>query len=106
MPVIWMIYAATLTAVLAADLKAEDRYRSDSDARYLHHINLYDVNNRKTRSLTAGTSMRLSPIPWRAVLVNPGSGPTPKPAPNYRCPTGAIGKNFTDPARLGFLRGK
>ncbi|MDA9856761.1 hypothetical protein N9D23_01450 [Rubripirellula sp.] len=47
MPVIWMIYAATLTAVLAADLKAEDRYRSDSDARYLHHINLYDVNNRK-----------------------------------------------------------
>ncbi|MDG2221321.1 MAG: hypothetical protein P8L85_08080 [Rubripirellula sp.] len=46
-PVKWMISAALLSAVLAADLQAEDRYHSDSDSRYLHHISLYDVNNRK-----------------------------------------------------------
>lgn len=47
MPAIWMSYAVMLTAALVADLRAEDRYQSGSDARYLHYINLYDVNNRK-----------------------------------------------------------
>ena len=33
--------------VMAQRLKAADRYHSDSNARYLHYIDLYDVDNRK-----------------------------------------------------------
>jgi hypothetical protein len=39
--------------------RADERYRSDSDARYLHHINLYDVDNQK---ITPGSTRPYSPL--------------------------------------------
>jgi hypothetical protein len=44
------LVASTIWAIASASqVHAEDRARSDSDARYLHHIDLYDINNRKIR---------------------------------------------------------
>lgn len=41
-PLALLVSACTWSHALAAD-----RYHSDSDARFLHHIDLYDVDNRK-----------------------------------------------------------
>lgn len=39
--------ALLVAALISAQAVAADRYHSDSDARFLHHIDLYDVDNRK-----------------------------------------------------------
>ena len=41
------LIAWSMFAVATASSPAADRYHSDGDARFLHHIDLYDTSNRK-----------------------------------------------------------
>ncbi len=54
----WIV---TLVTILLsnATYAADARYHSDSDARFLHHIDLYDIDNRK---ITAESTKPYSPL--------------------------------------------
>jgi len=54
-----LIALVVVCGMLNRPARAADSWaRSDSDARYLHHINLYDANNRK---ITAESNQPYSP---------------------------------------------
>jgi hypothetical protein len=43
----YVLIALTAAALVSRSAPAADRYHSDGDARFLHHIDLYDIDNRR-----------------------------------------------------------
>ena len=54
-----VLLGASLNVLPGAPVVAADRDQSDSDARYLHHISLYDIDNRK---ITPESTRPYSPL--------------------------------------------